>query len=233
MISTSIFTIYIRLLSYSCSPHSGHCLVMYSCLLMYALQICNVPFRQADGWLCKYSFSVELLAGFGIAVAAQVCIVVSVSDPKCLFKSFSMCLPFVYSIHSSFWLNCLSMQDRCLPSNLSGAGTVFGILLGVASPAAGAAAWLIFTYSYRQAKRRIVLGVFKYLIVEDVADASSLGCSQCSSRPICKRADGRPGQQTPCQAGVKCVTSNVASCCVQARACFASSLSAEHIVCDA
>ena len=150
---------------------------------MYALQICNVPFRQADGWLCKYSFSVELLAGFGIAVAAQVCIVVSVSDPKCLFKSFSMCLPFVCSIHSSFWLNCLSMQDSCLPSNLSGAGSVFGILLGVASPAAGAAAWLIFTYSYRQAKRRIVLGVFKYLMVEDIADASSLDAVNAAPNP--------------------------------------------------
>ena len=50
---------------------------------------------------------------------------------------------------------------------------MLGILLGVASPAAGAAAWLILTYTYRQAKHRIVLGVIKYLLVEDIAVASS------------------------------------------------------------
>ena len=66
---------------------------------------------------------------------------------------------------------------------MSGAGTVFGILLGVASPAAGAAAWLILTYSYRQAKRRIVLGVLKYLMAEDIADASGSAASNAAATP--------------------------------------------------
>lgn len=92
-------------------------------------------------------------------------------------------LALVYSVHTSLWLNCLIVQNSSLPSNLSSAGTVFGILLGVASPAAGAAAWLIFTYSYRQAKRRIVLGVFKHLSVEDIADASSLDAANAAPNP--------------------------------------------------
>ncbi len=83
----------------------------------------------------------------------------------------------------AFWLNYSISHNSCLPSNLSGAGTVFGILLGVASPAAGAAAWLILTYSYRQAKRRIVLGVFKYLIVEDIAVTSSLDAANGAPNP--------------------------------------------------
>ncbi len=66
---------------------------------------------------------------------------------------------------------------------MSGAGTVFGILLGVASPAAGAAAWLILTYSHRQAKRRIVLGVLKYLMVEDIADGSGSDASNADGSP--------------------------------------------------
>ena len=67
----------------------------------------------------------------------------------------------------------MKQMQACQPKSFAGAGTVLGILLGVASPAAGAAAWLILTYTYRQAKRRIVLGVIKYLSVEDIADASS------------------------------------------------------------
>lgn len=80
------------------------------------------------------------------------------------------------------WLSCF-IQTTSLPRSVSGAGTVFGILLGVASPAPGAAAWLIFTYSYRQAKRRIVLGVLKYLMVEDIADGSSSDASNADANP--------------------------------------------------
>jgi len=79
------------------------------------------------------------------------------------------------------WLSCFT--SNFLPSSLSGAGTVFGILLGVASPAAGAAAWLILTYSYRQAKRRIVLGVLKYLMAKDIADASGSDASNAAANP--------------------------------------------------
>ena len=65
-------------------------------------------------------------------------------------------------------LDCQDTETRqCLAT-----GTVLGILLGVATPASGAAAWLIVTYSYRQAKRRIVLGVGKYVKAEDLADVS-------------------------------------------------------------
>ncbi len=120
-----------------------------------------------------------------------------------------------------------------LPRRVSGAGTVFGILLGVASPAAGAAAWLILTYSYRQAKRRIVLGVFKYLMVEDIADASGSDAANAAPDPSANvQMVALNSRQSLRQASSESLLM-LHIAIVPARSCFASSLSAEHIGCDA
>ena len=138
----------------------------------------------------------------------------------------------MYSIHNSFWLNRFA-RTTSVPSSLSGAGTVFGILLGVASPAAGAAAWLILTYSYRQAKRRTVLGVLKYLRVKDIAEASGPDAANAAPNPYAMvEMVALDGRQLVRQASSESLLM-LHIAVVPARARFASSLSAEHIGCDA
>jgi len=62
------------------------------------------------------------------------------------------------------------------------AGTVLGILLGVAGPAAAVAAWLAITYSYRRSKRRLVLQVGKQLQLKHISyDKDSVSANQHSS----------------------------------------------------
>jgi len=61
---------------------------------------------------------------------------------------------------------------------------VLGILLGVAGPAAGVAAWLAITYSYRRSKHRLVLQVGKQLQLKDISydkDIHSINATQHSS----------------------------------------------------
>ncbi|DBA88078.1 TPA: hypothetical protein ACH3X2_005079 [Trebouxia sp. C0005] len=64
------------------------------------------------------------------------------------------------------------------------AGTLLGILLGVAGPAAGVAAWLAITYTYRRSKRRLVLQVRKRFQLKHISydkDAHSVSANQHSS----------------------------------------------------
>ncbi|DBB15207.1 TPA: hypothetical protein ACH3X3_004211 [Trebouxia sp. C0006] len=82
-----------------------------------------------------------------------------------------------------------SLQDpRQPPAGSKGsnaaadAGTVLGILLGVAGPAAAVAAWLAITYSYRRSKRRLVLQVGKQLQLKHISyDKDSVSANQHSS----------------------------------------------------
>jgi len=58
------------------------------------------------------------------------------------------------------------------------------MLLGVAGPAVGAAAWLTITYSYRRSKRKLVLQIGKQLQLKHISynkDVHSVDASQHSS----------------------------------------------------
>ena len=81
----------------------------------------------------------------------------------------------VYSLSSQQPQDCEASGD---------AGTVLGILVGVAGPAAGVAAWLAITSSYRRSKRRLVLQVGTQLQLKHISydkDAHSVSANQHSS----------------------------------------------------
>ncbi|KAA6418227.1 MAG: hypothetical protein FRX49_11736 [Trebouxia sp. A1-2] len=109
----------------------------------------------------------------------------------------------------SLWDNVSFCIDdiQLLSSTVVSQGTLLGILLGVAGPAAGVAAWLAITYTYRRSKRRLVLQVRKRFQLKHISydkDAHSVSANQHSSSAMVQMptvtspliAKQLPGSQT-------------------------------------
>ena len=159
-----------------------------------ALQTANAPSMQCHADFCDHLHLCCMCTRRCIHFEATVCLA-SVSAISLVTRGASR--------SSRPGIHCLphSKCKNANPSSCCGTGTVLGILLGVASPAAEAAAWLILTYTYRQAKCRIVLGVIKYLLVEDIADdLSSTGANAGPSSPANVQMVAQNGAQPVRQA---------------------------------